>query len=93
MSYAIINTSPAFVNSSQFISPCLLSNDTGSATEKLAFKGAGFVTSNEVAAVIRGDVATELVDAVMAALGSRFKQLAEMSAPSRNCILQHRVQR
>jgi hypothetical protein len=40
-------------------------------------KGAGFVTSDEVAAVIEGGAAAELAFAVMAALGSRFEQLAD----------------
>jgi hypothetical protein len=40
-------------------------------------KGAGFATSNEVAAAIREGAAAELADAVMAALGSRFKKLSD----------------
>jgi hypothetical protein len=40
-------------------------------------KGAGFATSNEVAAVIREGVAAELADAVMAALGSLFERLSD----------------
>ncbi len=55
------------------MSPC----DTASAAERLALKGADFATSDEVAAVIEGGVAAELAFAVMAALGSRFKQLAD----------------
>ena len=49
--------------------------DTASAANRLALKDTGFVTSNEVAAVIKGGVATKLADAVMAALRSLFKQL------------------
>jgi hypothetical protein len=40
-------------------------------------KGASFVTSDEVAAVIREGGAAKLVDAVMAALRSRFKCLRD----------------
>jgi hypothetical protein len=51
--------------------------DTASAAERLALKGADFATSDEVAAAIEGGVAAELAFAVMAALGSRFEQLAD----------------
>jgi hypothetical protein len=40
-------------------------------------KGAGFATSDKVAAAIREGVAAELADAVMAALGSRFERLSD----------------
>ena len=40
-------------------------------------KGAGFATSEEVAAAMREGVAAELADAVMAALGSRFERLSD----------------
>ena len=49
---------------------------TASTTERLALKGAGFVTSDEVTAAIREGVAAELVDAMMVALGSRFECLS-----------------
>ena len=39
-------------------------------------KGAGFVTSDKVAVVMREGVVTKLVDAVMAALDSRIKCLS-----------------
>ena len=51
-------------------------SNTASTAKRLALKDSGFVTSDEVAAVIRGGVAAKLADAVMAALGSRFEQLA-----------------
>jgi hypothetical protein len=50
--------------------------DTPSATKRLALRGAGFDTSDEVAARIREGVAAEMTDAVMAALGSRFECLS-----------------
>jgi hypothetical protein len=50
--------------------------DTASAAERLALKGACFVTSNEVAAAIREGVAVKLADAVMAALGNCFERLS-----------------
>ena len=40
-------------------------------------KGAGFAISDEVAAAMREGVATELADAVMAALGRRFERLSD----------------
>ena len=40
-------------------------------------KGAGFATSDEVAAAIEGGVATKLAFAVMAALANCFEQLAD----------------
>jgi hypothetical protein len=43
----------------------------------LALKGAGFATSDKVAAAIREGVAAELADAVMASLGSRFERLSD----------------
>ena len=62
----------------QFIRPTPMSPcDTASAAERLALKGADFATSDEVAAAIEGGVAAELAFAVMAALGSRFEQLAD----------------
>jgi hypothetical protein len=51
--------------------------DTASAAKRLALKGAGFATSEEVAAAMREGVAAELADAVMAALGSRFERLSD----------------
>jgi hypothetical protein len=57
--------------------------DTASAAERLELKGAGLATSDEVAAAIREGVATELADAVMAALGSRFECLSDEDV----CIL------
>jgi hypothetical protein len=52
-----------------------LTVDTSSTTERLALRGTGFVVSNKVAAAIQDGVATELADAVMAALRSRYKSL------------------
>lgn len=73
------NPSPASAASNQFIRPNMPSTrvDTASAAERLALKGAGFATSDEVAAAIREGVAAELADAVMAALGSRFEGLSD----------------
>jgi len=51
--------------------------DTASTAERLALKGTGFATYDEVPAAIREGVATELADAVMAALGSRFERLSD----------------
>ena len=62
--------------SSQFIRPTS-KLDTASAAERLALKGAGLASSDEVAAAIREGVATELADAVMAALGNRFECLSD----------------
>ncbi len=73
ISSAVTGTPPAKNKSCQFIRPI----DIASAAERLALKGAGFATSNEVAAAIKGGVAAELADAVMAALGSRFDELAD----------------
>ena len=72
-------SSPAPAISNQFIRPrCSLTHiDTASAAERLALKGAGFATSNEVAAAMREGVAAELADAVMVALGSRFECLSD----------------
>jgi hypothetical protein len=52
-------------------------SDTASAAARLALKGTGFATSDKVAAAIEGGVAAELAFAMMAALGSRFEQLAD----------------
>jgi hypothetical protein len=52
-------------------------SDTASAAARLALKGAGFATSDEVAAAIEGGVAAELAFAMMAALGSCFEQLTD----------------
>ena len=60
----------------QFIRPTS-KLDTASAAERLALKGAGLASSDEVAAAIREGVATELADAVMAALGNRFECLSD----------------
>jgi len=57
--------------------------DTAPTAERLVLKGAGFATSEEVASAIREGVATELVDAVMAALGNRFERLSNEDV----CIL------
>ncbi len=73
ISSAVTGTPPATNKSCQFIRP----NDIASAAERLALKGAGFATSDEVAAAIREGVAAELADAVMAALGSRFEGLSD----------------
>jgi hypothetical protein len=72
-------SSPASAESNQFIRPTKTSTcvDTASAAKRLALKGAGFSTSNEVAAAIREGVAIELVDTVMAALGNRFERLSD----------------
>ena len=51
--------------------------DTASVAERLALKGAGFATSNKVAAAIREGLAAKLADAVMAALGSCFERLSD----------------
>ena len=61
--------------SSQFIRPTS-KLDTASAAERLALKGAGLASSDEVAAAIREGVATKLADAMMAALGNRFECLS-----------------
>ena len=59
MSAALTNASQAMAVSSKFIRPTIMS------PRELALKGAGFATSDEVAAAIRGGgVATELEDAV-----------------------------
>ena len=52
-------------------------SDITSAAARLALKGSCFATSEEVAAAIEGGLAAELAFAVMAALGSRFEQLAD----------------
>jgi hypothetical protein len=67
-------SSLASVKINQFIRLSTLSTHVGtaSAAERLALKGAGFATSNKVAAVIQEGVATELADAVMAALRNHF---------------------
>jgi hypothetical protein len=73
------DTSPssATIKSNQFIRPTPMSpSDTASTAARLALKGAGFTTSDEVTAAIEGGVAPKLAFAVMAALGSRFEQLA-----------------
>ena len=66
----------ATAKSNQFIRP-MSPSDTASAAERLALKGAGFATSDEVTAAIKGGVAAELAFALMTVLGSRFEQLAE----------------
>ena len=78
MSAQLCPSSPASADSNQFIRPTKASTriDTASAAERLALKGASFVTSDEFAAVVREGVAAELADAVMAALGSHFKSLS-----------------
>jgi glycosyltransferase A (GT-A) superfamily protein (DUF2064 family) len=50
--------------------------DNASAAKRLALKGAGFATSDKVAAAMGEGVAAKLADAVMAALGSRFECLS-----------------
>ena len=79
MSAQLRSSSPAPAESNQFIRPKHPPTrvDTASAAERLASKGAGFATSDEVAAAIREGVAAELADAVMAALGSRFERLSD----------------
>ena len=79
MSAQLRSSSPAPAESNQFIRPKQPPTrvDTASAAERLASKGAGFATSDEVAAAIREGVAAELADAVMAALGSRFERLSD----------------
>ena len=72
--------SPALAESNQFIRPNSQPPtrfDTASAAGRLAWKGVGFATSDEVATAIREGVAAELADAVMAALGSRFERLSD----------------
>jgi hypothetical protein len=85
MSAQLSPSSPASAESDQFIRPTGPSTrvDTASAAKRLALKGAGFATSDGVAAAIREGVATELADAVMAALGSRFERLSDEDV----CIL------
>ena len=85
MSAQLRPSSPALAELNQFIRPSGLSTrvDTASAAERLALKGAGFATSDEVAAVIREGVAAKLANAVMAALGSRFERLSDEDV----CIL------
>jgi len=51
--------------------------DTASTAERLALKGASFMTTDKVAAAMREGVATELADAIMAALGSCFECLSD----------------
>ena len=76
--------SPAAAASNQFIRPTSMSTiDTASAAERLASRGAGFVTSDEVAAAWKQGVAAEFADAMMAALRSRFHSLSEEDV----CIL------
>ena len=76
--------SPAAAALNEFIRPTAMSTiDTASAAERLASRGAGFATSDEVAAAWKQGVAAELADAVMAALGSRFHSLSEEDV----CIL------
>ncbi len=77
MSARLRPSSPAMAESNQFIRPSQPPTqfDTASAAERLALKGAGFVTSDEVAAAIREGVAAELADAMMAALGGHFASL------------------
>jgi hypothetical protein len=72
-------TSPAQAKSNQFMRPTipLTSIDTASTAKRLALKGDAFMTSDQVAAAIRNGVATELADAVMAALSNRFKRLSD----------------
>ena len=65
--------------------------DTASAAERLALKGTGFATSNEVAAAIREGVATKLVDAVMRVALSASAM--RTSAHSWNYTPLHQVQR
>ena len=71
--------SPATAKTNQFIRPSQPPTrfDTASAAERLALKGAGFATSDEVAAAIREGVAAKLADAVMTALRSRFERLSD----------------
>jgi hypothetical protein len=79
MSAQLRPSSPAPAESNQFIRPTGPSTciDTASAAKRLLLKGASFATSDEVAAVIREGVATELADAVMAALSSHFERLSD----------------
>ena len=72
-------SSLAQAESNQFIRPTrsLTCIDTASAAKRLALKGTGYATSDEVAVAIREGVAAELANAVMAALGSHFKRLSE----------------
>jgi hypothetical protein len=53
-----------------------VSIDTVSATQRLAAKGSGFGTFDEVAVAVAGSVAAKLADELMAALGSRFDTLS-----------------
>ena len=64
--------------SNQFIRPTstILSIDTFSNARRLASRGSCFKTSNEVATAIASGVVTKLADALMAALGPRFKSLS-----------------
>ena len=76
--------SPAAAAWNEFIRPNAMSRiDTASAAERLAPRGAGFATSDEVVAAWKQGVAAELADAVMAALGSHFHSLSEEDV----CIL------
>jgi hypothetical protein len=72
-------SSPASAESNQFIRPNVPSTsiDTASIAERLALKGAGLATSDEVVAATREGVAAELTDAVMAALSNRFERLSD----------------
>mgnify|MGYP006156805503 CR=1 FL=1 len=76
MSSVDVPAASAGGQSNQFIRP-MSPSDTASAAARLALKGADFAASEEVAAAIEGGVAAELAFAVMAALGSRFEQLAD----------------
>ena len=71
-------SSPASAEINQFIRPNVPSTrfDTASTAERLVLKVAGFATSHKVAAAISEGVVAELVDAMMAALGSHFECLS-----------------
>jgi hypothetical protein len=79
MSVHHCTSSLALAKTNQFIRPnlSLTHVDTASTTKRLALKGTSFTTSDVVAVAMREGVAAELVDAMMAAIGSRFECLSD----------------
>ena len=64
--------------SNQFIRPTstIVTIHTFSATRRLALRGSSFRASKEVATAVAGGISTEVVDALMVALGSHFESLS-----------------
>ena len=63
MSIRSRDPSPAPAKLNQFIRPTMLTIDTASAAKRLALRGAGFATSDEVAAAMKEGVTAELAGA------------------------------